>query len=234
MKSNELMKIFSAGIFKENPVFVLFLGMCPSLGVTTTVVNALGMGVGVLAVLLLSNIIISLVRNIVPDEIRIPVFIVIIATLVTILQMFMQAYTPSLYDSMKVFIPLIVVNCIILGRAEAFASQNGPGKSALDALGMGLGFTLALFVIAFCRELLGTGAIAGIQIFPADFAIGAFTTAVGAFLTLGTLAGITMIYSNSKQDKKDAAEKARIAELKKIAAEKKAAAAKAATQGEVA
>lgn len=232
MKSNELMKVFSAGIFKENPVFVLFLGMCPALGVTTSITNAIGMGVGVIFVLVLSNLIISLIRNIVPDEIRIPVFVVIIATLVTVLQMAMQAYTPALYESMKVFIPLIVVNCIILGRAEAFASSNGPIPSIIDGLGMGLGFTLGIFAIAFFRELLGTGALAGIQIFPAEFAIGAFTTAVGAFLTLGTLAGIAMVYSNKQNDKKEAAEKARIAELKKQAAAKKAAA--EASKGEVA
>lgn len=230
MKSNELMKIFTAGIFKENPIFVLFLGMCPALGVTTSVINAIGMGVGVIFVLLLSNVIISLIRNIVMDEIRIPVFIVIIATLVTVLQMMMQAYTAELYNSMKVFIPLIVVNCIILGRAEAFASKNGPFKSAIDGLGMGLGFLVGLFTIAFFRELIGTGALAGMQIFPAKFAIPVFTGAVGAFLTLGVIVGVIAIYGNKKQDIKDALEKARIDELKKIAAAKKAEQAK----GEVA
>ncbi|MEG0364659.1 MAG: electron transport complex subunit E [Erysipelotrichales bacterium] len=222
MKSNGLMKIFTAGIFKENPIFVLFLGMCPALGVTTSVVNAIGMGVGVIFVLILSNVIISLIRNIVMDEIRIPVFIVIIATLVTLLQMLMQAYTAELYNSMKVFIPLIVVNCIILGRAEAFASQNGPIKSAIDGLGMGIGFMIGLVTIAFFRELLGTGAIAGFQIFPAKFAIAVFTGAVGAFLTLGILVGIIAVYVNRKTDLKEAIEKARIEELKRVAAAKKA------------
>ncbi|MEG0283517.1 MAG: electron transport complex subunit E [Erysipelotrichales bacterium] len=216
------MKIFTAGIFKENPIFVLFLGMCPALGVTTSVVNAIGMGVGVIFVLILSNVIISLIRNIVMDEIRIPVFIVIIATLVTLLQMLMQAYTAELYNSMKVFIPLIVVNCIILGRAEAFASQNGPIKSAIDGLGMGIGFMIGLVTIAFFRELLGTGAIAGFQIFPAKFAIAVFTGAVGAFLTLGILVGIIAVYVNRKTDLKEAIEKARIEELKRVAAAKKA------------
>lgn len=225
MKSNELFKIFSAGVLKENPIFVLFLGMCPALGVTSSVINGIGMGIGVIVVLILSNVIISLIRNIVMDEIRIPVFIVIIATLVTILQMFMQAYTAELYESMKVFIPLIVVNCIILGRAEAFASKNGPFKSAIDGLGMGLGFMLSLVVISFFRELLGTGGIAGFQIFPEQFAIPVFTSAVGAFLTLGVLAGLITVYVNHKQDLKDAMEKARIDELKKAAAEKKKAAA---------
>ncbi|MDR1782271.1 MAG: electron transport complex subunit E, partial [Bacilli bacterium] len=200
-KENELFKIFSAGIFKENPIFVLFLGMCPTLGVTTSVINGIGMGIGVIFVLLLSNIIISLIRNIVMDEIRIPVFIVIIASLVTLLQMFMQAYTLDLYNSMKVFIPLITVNCIILGRAEAFASKNGVGKSIIDALGMGIGFMLSLVIVSFFRELLGTGAIMGIQIFPAEFAIPIFTSAVGAFLTLGFLAGIAMLISNKRKDK---------------------------------
>ncbi|MDF9867091.1 electron transport complex protein RnfE [Bacilli bacterium PM5-3] len=221
MKSKELFNIFTAGIFKENPIFVLFLGMCPALGVTTSVVNAIGMGVGVIFVLLLSNVIISLIRNIVMDEIRIPVFIVIIASLVTLLQMFMQAYTIELYNSMKVFIPLITVNCIILGRAEAFASKNGPVKSAIDGVGMGIGFMIGLFAIAFFRELLGTGAIAGFQIFPAEFAIPVFTTAVGAFLTLGILAGIAMVYSNHKKDVQEALEKAAIAAKKAEAEAKK-------------
>ncbi|MDR3215094.1 MAG: electron transport complex subunit E [Bacilli bacterium] len=201
MKKNEILNIFTSGIFKENPIFVLFLGMCPTLGVTTSVVNAIGMGIGVIFVLLMSNVIISLIRNIVMDEIRIPVFIVIIASLVTLLQMFMQAYTLELYNSMKVFIPLITVNCIILGRAEAFASKNGVFKSAVDGIGMGIGFLLGLVVVAFFRELLGTGALMGLQVFPAQFAIPIFTSAVGAFLTLGTLAGIAMLISNLRKDK---------------------------------
>lgn len=224
MKSNELFKIFNAGVLKENPIFVLFLGMCPALGVTSSVINGIGMGIAVIVVLLLSNVIISLIRNIVMDQIRIPVFIVIIATLVTLLQMFMQAYTAELYNAMKVFIPLIVVNCIILGRAEAFASKNGPIKSAVDGLGMGVGFMLSLILISFFRELLGTGGIAGFQIFPPQFAIPIFTSAVGAFLTLGVLTGLILIYVNHKKDLKDALEKARIEQLKLAAAQKKAAA----------
>ena len=221
MKSNELLKIFSAGVLKENPVFVLFLGMCPALGVTSSVINGIGMGIGVIFVLILSNVIISLIRNVVMDEIRIPVFIVIIATLVTILQMFMQAYTASLNTSLGVFIPLIVVNCIILGRAEAFASKNGVLDSAIDGLGMGLGFMLGLILISFFRELLGTGGIAGFQVFPSQFAIPVFTSAVGAFLTLGVLAGLITVYVNYRKDIKEALEKARIEQLKKAAAEKK-------------
>lgn len=219
-KKNELYEIFSVGIIKENPIFILFLGMCPALGVTTSISNALGMGFGVLFVLLLSNIIVSSIRNIVMPEIRIPVFIVIIATLVTILQMFMQAYTTELYESMKVFIPLIVVNCLILGRAEAFASQNTILKSAIDAIGMSLGFMLGLVAISLFRELLGTGAILGIDVLPKDFIIPSFITAVGAFLTLGVLTGVMTYLRTRSDDKKQkildekiAAAKAKKAEL---------------------
>lgn len=201
-KSNELFNIFSAGIIRENPIFVLFLGLCPTLGVTSSVTNAIGMGIGVIFVLLMSNVIISLIRKIVMDEIRIPVYIVVIASLVTLLQMFMQAYTLELYNSMKVFIPLITVNCIILGRAEAFASKNTIFKSAIDGVGMGLGFMLSLIVIAFFRELLGTGAIMGLQVFPADFAIPVFTSAVGAFMTFGMLAGIFIAVQKSIASRK--------------------------------
>ncbi|MDL2212198.1 electron transport complex subunit E [Erysipelotrichaceae bacterium OttesenSCG-928-M19] len=208
MKTNSLFNIFTTGIFKENPIFVLFLGMCPALGVTTSVTNAIGMGVGVIFVLLMSNVIISLIRNIVMEEIRIPVFIVIIASLVTLLEMFMKAYTLDLYNSMKVFIPLITVNCIILGRAEAFASKNGPVKSAVDGVGMGIGFMIGLLAISFFRELLGTGAIMGVQIIPVAFTIPIFTTAVGAFLTLGVLTGVMMVYQNYKKDNKEKLEKA--------------------------
>lgn len=198
---NELFKIFSAGVLKENPTFVLFLGMCPALGVTTSLVNALGMGIGVIVVLVSSNIIVSLIRNIVKDEIRIPVYIVVIASLVTILQMFMQAYAVDLYNSLGVFLPLIVVNCIILGRAEAFASQNGPVKSAIDGLGMGTGFALAIAVIGICRELIGTGALAGLRIFPEAFAVPVFITPMGAFLTIGVLSGIITTYTLYRNEK---------------------------------
>ena len=150
---------FKAGLIKDNPVFSLFLGICSTLAITTTVNNAIGMGVSVIIVLIMSNVIISCVRKITPDEIRIPVYIVIIATLVKIIQMLIQAYAPSLNTSLGVFIPLIVVNCIILGRAEAFASKNGVLDSALDGLGMGLGYTLAVLAMSFIRELISTGGI---------------------------------------------------------------------------
>ncbi|MGL4383329.1 MAG: electron transport complex subunit RsxE, partial [Bacilli bacterium] len=193
-KNNELATIFTAGILKENPILVLFLGMCPALGVTTSLTNAIGMGLGVLFVLLLSNISVSLIRNIVMDEIRIPVFVVIIATVVTILEMLMKAYTAPLYEGMKTFIPLIVVNCLILGRAEAFASSNTVFKSAIDAIGMALGFMLGLVCISFFRELLGNGSLFNIKIIPEAYTIPAFKSAVGAFLTLGVLAGLMSVY----------------------------------------
>lgn len=149
------------GIVRNNPTFVLVLGMCPTLGTTTSAVNGMGMGLATMAVLILSNIVISLIKNVIPDKVRIPAFIVVIASFVTIIQMLMQAYLPALYAALGVFIPLIVVNCIILGRAEAFASKNGAFASALDGLGIGLGFTLALTVVGAVRELLGSGAIFG-------------------------------------------------------------------------
>ena len=152
---NELTK----GLFRENPIFIVLLGLCPALAVSTTVLNALGMGAGVIFVLLCSNIIVSLLKNFIPDKVRIPSYIVIIASFVTIVEMVMQAYAPDLYDNLGIFVPLIVVNCVILGRAEAFASKNTLKLSILDAVGMGLGFTMALFLIAFIREVLGTGTI---------------------------------------------------------------------------
>lgn len=151
--------IFKKGLIAENPIFVLLLGLCSSLAITTSLTNAIGMGMAVICVLLMSNFIISLLRKIIPNEIRIPVFIVIIATLVKCVQMLMNAYTPALYESLGVFIPLIVVNCIVLGRAEAFAGKNRLLPSVLDGLGMGIGFTLSLMLIAFIREILGSGTL---------------------------------------------------------------------------
>lgn len=153
------MKTFTKGIIKENPVFVIALGLCPALAVTTMVWNAIGMGLGVIFVLVCSNLIISLLRNFIPDEIHIPAYIVVIASFVTVVELIMKAYLPSLAESLGIFIPLIVVNCVILGRAEAFASKNGPLDSILDGIGMGLGFTLALIAIALVREVLGAGQI---------------------------------------------------------------------------
>ncbi|MFK5883175.1 MAG: electron transport complex subunit E [Candidatus Izemoplasma sp.] len=186
-KQKSLKEIFSAGIFKQNPTFVQFLGMCPTLAVTTTVENALGMGAGVIFVLVLSNFIVSLIRNVVPKEVRIPIYIVIIASLVTILEMFMRAFQPDLAASLGVFLSLIVVNCLILGRAEAFASKNSPIKSVIDGLGMGLGFTLGILLIAVFRELLGAGTLYGIEIIPEDYQISILVSASGAFLVFGIL-----------------------------------------------
>ncbi len=154
-----MMKEFTKGIFKENPIFVILLGLCPTLGVSTQVINALGMGAGVIFVLTFSNIFVSLLKDFIPAKVRIPSYIVIIASFVTIVEMVMHAYMPSLFESLGVFVPLIVVNCIILGRAEGFANQNGVGASILDALGMGIGFTLSLILISLIREVLGAGTI---------------------------------------------------------------------------
>ena len=197
---------FKAGLIKDNPVFSLFLGICSTLAITTTVNNAIGMGVSVIIVLIMSNVIISCVRKITPDEIRIPVYIVIIATLVKIIQMLIQAYAPSLNTSLGVFIPLIVVNCIILGRAEAFASKNGILDSALDGLGMGLGYTLAVLAMSFIRELISTGGIKvvnpfneaqvwlNLHIIPENFTISIFGSSVGAFITFAVLAAAVGAY----------------------------------------
>ena len=183
-KMNKLQIVLS-GIIKNNPTFVLVLGMCPTLGTTTSAINGMGMGVATMAVLIMSNLVISLIKNLIPDKVRIPAFIVVIASFVTIIQMLMQAYVPSLYASLGVFIPLIVVNCIILGRAEAFASKNGALDSILDGIGIGLGFTLSLTVIGAVREVLGSGAIFGYQLGISEYMPLVFVLAPGAFLVLG-------------------------------------------------
>ena len=177
---------FTKGIIKENPIFVLLLGMCPTLGTTTSALNGLAMGAATLFVLVLSNIAISLVKNVIPSKVRIPAFIVIIASFVTIVQLVMEAYMPALYNTLGVFIPLIVVNCIILGRAEAFASKNNVLSSTVDGLGIGLGFTLALTLLGAVREILGSGAIFGAKIIEGD-AMLIFVLAPGAFIALGYL-----------------------------------------------
>ena len=174
------------GLIKNNPTFVLVLGMCPTLATTTSAINGLEMGLATLFVLVLSNIAISLVAPAVPDKVRIPVYIVVIATFVTVLQLLMQAYVPSVYDTLGLFIPLIVGNCIVLGRAEAFANKNSGGASALDGLGVGLGFTLSLTVIGVVREILGSGSVFGWKFIPGD-GILAFVMAPGAFIALGYL-----------------------------------------------
>lgn len=178
---------FTKGILKENPVFVLLLGMCPTLGVTTTAFNGLGMGLATTFVLLMSNIVISVVKSGIPDKVRIPSFIVVIASFVTVVELTMQAYLPSLFESLGLFIPLIVVNCLVLGRAEAFASKNSIWPSILDGMGMGLGFTLALTVLGAARELLGSGLIFGIQLFDSAYGMLLFVLAPGAFIALGYL-----------------------------------------------
>ncbi len=182
------LRLLTKGIIKENPTFVLMLGMCPTLGTTTSAMNGLGMGVATLFVLTLSNMAISLIKNLIPDKIRIPSFIVVIAAFVTIVQLCMEAYTPGLYNTLGVFIPLIVVNCIILGRAEAFASKNNVLDSALDGLGIGLGFTLSLTVLGAVRELLGNGSIFGMKLtFVEGDGILLFVLAPGAFIALAYL-----------------------------------------------
>ena len=181
------LSIILKGIIKENPTFGLVLGMCPTLGTTTSAMNGMGMGVATMAVLIMSNFVISCIKNLIPDKVRIPAFIVVIASFVTIIQMLMEAYVPSLYASLGVFIPLIVVNCIILGRAEAFASKNGPLDSILDGVGIGLGFTLSLTVIGAVRELLGSGSIFGFSFGIGDYMPLVFVLAPGAFLVLGYL-----------------------------------------------
>jgi electron transport complex protein RnfE len=186
-KQKSLKTIFSAGLFKQNPVFVQFLGMCPTLAVTGSVENALGMGAGVVFVLVVANLVVSLIRNYVPREVRIPIYIVIIASLVTILEMFMKAFVPDLAASLGTFLSLIVVNCLILGRAEAFASKNKPIASIFDGFGMALGFTGGLVLIAFFRELLGAGTLLGMQVIPADYQISILVQAAGAFLVFGIL-----------------------------------------------
>ena len=181
---------FSKGIIKENPIFRLVLGMCPTLAVTTTAINGLGMGIASTVVLLGSNIVISLVRSWVPARVRIPIYIVIIASFVTVTGMVMEAYFYSLYKSLGIFLPLIVVNCIILGRAEGFASKNALLPSIVDAIGMGIGFTLALFILASIREALGSGTILGFNVFGASYRpILIMILPPGAFIALGLLMG---------------------------------------------
>jgi electron transport complex protein RnfE len=181
---------FTKGFIRENPIFVLVLGMCPTLGVTSSAVNGLGMGLATTFVLVMSNLAISLVKNGIPDKVRIPSYIVIIAAFVTVVELCMQAYVPSLFKSLGLFIPLIVVNCIVLGRAEAFASKNNAVSSIIDGLGMGLGFSMALTILGAIREFLGSGKIFGISIYPEDYGMLLFVLAPGAFIVLGYLIAI--------------------------------------------
>lgn len=184
-------KTFINGIIEENPTFVLFLGMCPTLATTTSAINGLSMGLATMAVLICTNFVISCIKNITPDMVRIPVFIVVIAAFVTILQMFMNAYAPdSINKALGIYIPLIVVNCIILGRAESFACKNTPLASVFDGLGIGVGFTLALTILGVVREVLGAGSVFGITLLPESTNILLFILPPGAFITLGYLVAI--------------------------------------------
>ena len=183
-------KVLMNGIIKENPTFVLLLGMCPTLGTTSSALNGMSMGLATTFVLVCSNVVISLIKNLIPDMVRIPAFIVVIASFVTALQMCMQAFVPDIYATLGLFIPLIVVNCIILGRAEAFASKNGVVPSFFDGVGMGLGFTIALTVLGAVREILGTGKIFGLEVWPEDYGMLMFVLAPGAFIVVGYLIAI--------------------------------------------
>ena len=186
----QYIKILTNGIVKENPTFVLLLGMCPTLATTTSAMNGLSMGLATMFVLICSNIVISLIKNLTPDKVRIPVFVVVIASFVTILQMCLKAYLPEINKSLGLFIPLIVVNCIILGRAEAFACKNGPVASLFDGVGIGLGFTLGLTLLGMVRELLGAGSLFGIALLPETYNILLFILPPGAFISLGYLIAI--------------------------------------------
>ncbi len=184
------LKILFNGIIKDNPVFVLLLGMCPALATTSSGINGMSMGLATMFVLVCSNMVISLLKNLIPDLVRIPAFIVVIATFVTIVEMTMNAYLPALADSLGIFIPLIVVNCIVLGRAEAFAAKNNVLSSLFDGLGIGLGFTLALTVLGLTREFLGSGKVFDYAVFPEDFGMTLFVLAPGAFIALGYLVAV--------------------------------------------
>lgn len=201
--SNKL-KNFTKGILLENPLLVLSIGLCSSLGVTTTIFNGFGMGISMTFVLLMSEIVISIFKKLIPSAIRLPIFIIIIAAFTTIVQLVLQAYVPSLYDALGVFLPLIVVNCIIMGRVEAFASKNTVGDSILDALGMGVGYTIVMVLISLVRELLGGGTLlAGtalkIEIIPEAFRIGLFNSAPGGFLVFGIIGAIVQFCKNKQK-----------------------------------
>ena len=191
-------KVLVNGIIKENPTFVLLLGMCPTLGTTSSAINGMSMGLATMCVLIVSNFIIALIKKLIPDAVRIPSYIVVIASLVTVLQMVIKAYAPDIDKSLGLFIPLIVVNCIILGRAEAFAAKNSPANSLFDGIGIGLGFTLALTLLGIVRELLGAGSIFGFALLPETYNILLFILPPGAFISLGFLIAIVnKLRSNS-------------------------------------
>ena len=203
MKKDGNLSVMLKGLLRENPVFVLILGTCPTLATTTTVIGAIGMGLAAAAVLICSNAVISLLRKFIPDTVRIPCYIVVIAGFVTMVQMVIHAYLPALYESLGVYLALITVNCIILGRAEMFAGKNSVGKSALDGVGMGLGFTLALVAMATVREVLGAGTFAGIEIpFMIDHTIGILVKAPGGLMVYGFLIALVNLITKGKAIKK--------------------------------
>ena len=204
MKKNSCLSVLTNGILKENPVFVLILGTCPTLATTTNVFGAFGMGIATLMVLICANMLISLLRNVIPSNVRIPCYIVIIAGFVTFVQMMIHAFFPELYDLLGVYLALIVVNCIILGRAEIFASKNTVGRAALDGIGMGVGFTIALCAIAIIREVLGAGSFAGIAIpFLADYKIEFLVKAPGGLVVYGLLIALVSLVTYGKSPKKN-------------------------------
>lgn len=227
-KKVNLKQTFTAGIWKENPVLKMLLGLCPVLGVTSSFFNAVGFGVIVIIVLLMTNSLISLVGKYTPDAVRIPVYITIIASAVTVVEMLVHAFMPDLYATLGIFLPLITVNCIILGRAEAFAAKNKVLPSMLDGAGYGIGLTIAMGLLAFIRELLGTGAIDlqvfVLRLFPEQFGISLLVLPTGSFLVLGAIIGIMVTIQLRKDDEKKAAQQAKIAAAKAAAAAKKAAA----------
>jgi electron transport complex protein RnfE len=202
-KNENLRGVFVNGVLTENPTFRLVLGTCPTIAVTTTAMNSVGMGLAATFVLVGSNVVISMLRNFIPNKVRIPAFIVVICTFVTVIQLLMQAFVPALYDALGVFLPLIVVNCIILARAEAFASKNGVLASAMDGIGMGIGFTLAMLLMGAVREILGNGTIFGAQVLGAGFEpVLLFILAPGGFLAYGLLLGIINAIGNRREAKK--------------------------------
>ena len=200
--SNSKLNILTKGFFKENPTLILVLGCCPTLAVTTSVTNALGMGAATTFVLLMSNMLISALKNVIPDKVRIPSYIVIIATFVSMIDLLIQGFLPSLSASLGVFIPLIVVNCIVLGRAEAFANKNSVVDSILDGLGMGIGFTIALTLIGGIREILGAGSFLGYQFIPSEYNMLIFVLAPGAFIVFGFVMAAVRYFVNKSEEKK--------------------------------
>lgn len=197
---NKNLKVLINGVIKENPIFVLLLGMCPTLATTSSAINGMSMGLATMFVLICSNAVISMLKNVIPDMVRIPAFIVIIATFVTVIEMLMNAYVPALAESLGIFLPLIVVNCIVLGRAEAFAAKNSVVTSIFDGIGMGLGFTLSLTLLGSVRELLGTGTIFSVNIYPEEYGSLLFILAPGAFIVLGYLISIFNNIQSKRQN----------------------------------